>query len=68
MANKAAQSEGKSWFGSKLNWVGILQIVIAIAAQISEGSFSPDVKAVALFAAGVATLVIRTWFTSQPIK
>jgi len=40
----------------------------AIATQVAEWSFSPDVKAVALFAAGVATLVIRTWFTSQPIK
>lgn len=60
----------KHWWQSKLVWLGILETVIGIATFLSdwlrESDYSP--ASVALLVAGIATVILRVWFTNQAIR
>ncbi len=59
----------KRWYTSKLVWLGIIQFVMGVAMQVAEfietADFSPT--AIAAIVLGVLTVVLRVWFTSEPV-
>ncbi len=55
----------KSAFISKINWAGILAIVAG--AGVLTDQLSPEVGAIVGAAAGIATILLRTFFPTQPI-
>jgi hypothetical protein len=59
---------GKQWYESKVVWVNVVATVAAVVAILTEGSLLPP-EAVPYVAAFVAILnvVLRVWFTDQPI-
>lgn len=60
---------GKKWYRSKLNWLGIGASLVAVGDFItSYDTGTWDFKTVALFITGVATVIIRTYFTATTIK
>lgn len=59
----------KRWWQSKINWAGILSIVVAVANTISfHEDVSPDWRDVFLLVSGIATLIMRTYFTTKEIS
>jgi len=61
--------ETKRWFESKLVGIGILQSVIGIAGLLATffaaGTFSAE--SFMLLLAGIATVIMRVWFTESTI-
>ncbi len=60
----------KNPFMSKMVWLGILQIAVAVADYVAafEGFDSEfGWKSIALFASGLATIILR-WLSAQPIS
>lgn len=61
--------ETKSFFASKMNWLGIAAVATAIGDFVSSYETNTwDWKTVTLFATGILTIIIRTWFTATAIK
>lgn len=61
--------ENKSFLASKLNWLGIAAVGTAVIDFIAKYDDSTwDWKTIALFGVGLATVVIRTYFTASAIK
>jgi hypothetical protein len=62
--------ETKPWYESKLTWLGILQVGIAFGTLLSEfltkGIYDP--ASITLLVTGLLTIIIRVFFTSQPIQ
>lgn len=61
----------KKWFESKTVWLGILTTLSGVALLAAE--FVADGKLASLegwllFSSGVAGVVIRIWFTNEPIE
>lgn len=66
---KTNMDNTKNFFASKLNWLGIAMVLTAIGDYVSKYEANTwDWKTVSLFATGLLTIVIRTWFTSTTIK
>ncbi len=61
-----ATKRSKGFFASKLNWTGILIALIAIA-QIADRLPEP-VGSWLIAAGGIATVLLRTFFTHAPVK
>lgn len=63
------ENDAKNWWESKLVWLGVLETVAGVATFLADWlrneDFSP--ASVALLVAGVATVIIRVWFTEKPI-
>lgn len=56
----------KSVYKSKLNWLGVAQIVLAAASTVGASDDAPeDWRSWALLISGVLTILIRTFFTDQ---
>jgi len=60
----------KSWFQSKLVWLGILQTVIGVLGIVADflgaGNYTP--QAVTILVMGALTVGLRIWFTDTPIS
>lgn len=60
----------KKWYESKLVWLGVLQTVIGVAdvlrGLLERGELSGP-TGVLLAVSGVATVIIRVWFTDAAI-
>lgn len=60
----------KYWWESKLVWLGILETIIGVATFLAdwlrESDYSP--ASVALLVAGIATVILRVWFTDRAIQ
>lgn len=68
MIERTTLVQAKPWFKSKLNWLGIAQLVVGAAELISttplfEGS---EVAGTASMIAGVLTIALRT-VTKRPV-
>jgi hypothetical protein len=63
------EDTGKLWYKSKLVWLGILQVVVAVLMSLAnllhQETISP--ADISLFLAGVVTIIIRIVFTAEPI-
>ena len=58
----------KNFFASKLNWTGIMLVLIALIPFIDNYDFSTmTVKDYITFALGLAVVVMRTYFTNTKI-
>lgn len=62
--------EPKNWYESKLVWMSIITTLIGALGVVQEiiAKGPVDVNAVILIASGILGVVLRVWFTSQPIK
>jgi hypothetical protein len=60
----------KSWYTSKLFWLGVINFMIGSLALVGEflskSDFSP--LAVTTLATGVLVVVLRVWFTDTKIS
>ena len=62
---------GKSLFGSKLTWVGVVTALVSAAQTLQGSEFiqqHPQAVAWAGVVVGVGTALLRVFGTSQPIK
>lgn len=58
----------KNFFESKLNWTGIMLVLIALIPFIDNYDFSTmTIKDWITFGLGLAVVVMRTWFTNTKI-
>lgn len=59
----------KSWYQSKLVWLGVIQTLIGslglVATYLADGVYTPE-KFV-LLASGILTVILRVWFTDSPV-
>lgn len=55
----------KTFFGSKLNWLGIFTFLAGIGAVADK--LPPTALPWITVVVGFATVILRTFFTSQPI-
>ena len=60
----------KSWFQSKMVWLGIVQTAIAILSLVAEFLTHNDFSsaAVVMLFSGALTIVLRIWFTNTGIN
>lgn len=60
----------KSWYLSKIVWLGIIQTLIGglgvLGEFLQKGDYSPF--ALTILATGILTVVLRVWFTTESIK
>jgi hypothetical protein len=60
----------KTWYQSKLVWLGVIQFLIGCLGLVGEflnkGDSSPF--AVTVLLTGVLTIVMRIWFTDTSIQ
>jgi hypothetical protein len=56
----------KGFFASKLNWLGIIQVLIGTLEMVPEQDFN-DPSAWTFVATGVLTLILRTFFTETKV-
>lgn len=58
----------KHFFKSKINWTGIILILVAILPIIQSQDFSGmGTKDWITFGIGILIVILRTWFTSTKI-
>jgi hypothetical protein len=58
----------KSFFRSKINWTAIILILTSILPLIDETNFGEmTTKGWITFAIGIVIIILRTYFTSQPV-
>lgn len=58
----------KSFLLSKINWAGLLLVLIGLEDFITKFDFADiTLKGWVTFGIGVAVIIIRTYFTSRPI-
>jgi len=62
------QGETKGIIASKLNWVGVVAVLIALQDKITGVGLSEGAETILVAALGVAVVVLRTWFTSTSIS
>lgn len=59
----------KNFFASKLNWMGIAAVLVALYDYLTATETNSwDWKTAVLFGLGAGTIIIRTWFTATAIK
>ena len=60
----------KEWYQSKTVWLGVITTLIGalqlVAQFLGTGVFTPE--AFTLLAVGVLGVILRVWFTDQPIR
>ena len=57
----------KRWYHSRLVWLGIVQLLLAIIEILTESTlFTPQIISYMLMIAGVLTVVLR-WLTTDPL-
>jgi hypothetical protein len=55
----------KSPLASKLNWLGLLTLIVGLFPKVQD--MIPDnLKPYAVAAVGIVTIILRTFFTSAP--
>ncbi len=59
--------ETKSLLSSKLNWLGLFTAVMPFISPLMD-AIPPQYKPFAVAAVGIGTIVLRTFFTSQPVS
>ena len=63
----------KKFFASKLNWLGVVAVLTAMAEVITEAVINQDFSVIvtpkdwAMFGIGVLVIIVRTWFTKKEI-
>ncbi len=58
----------KAWFESKTVWVNIIAMLVMVLDLASRQPFIPaQYVPVLVFVIGVLNVVLRVWFTEQPI-
>jgi len=62
--------DGKPWYKSKLVLVGILQTVIGSLSLLADllGKAQITPQDATLLSVGILTVILRIWFTNQPIQ
>jgi len=56
------------FFKSKINWVGILTVLIGTLSSLQALQLSPEVMGYVMVAIGVLTTILRTFFSvSLPV-
>ncbi len=59
----------KNFFRSKINWAAVILILQALLPLLEKQDFAAmTVRDWLIFAIGVAIIILRTYFTSVPIK
>lgn len=53
----------KTFFKSKLNWVGIITATIGFLGLATQLDLSPETMKVIMLITGILTVVLRTFFT-----
>ena len=56
----------KTFFKSKINWIAIALIIASIMSMIQDADFA-SIKGWITFGLGVVLIIVRTYFTSQPV-
>lgn len=61
--------ETKAAWWSKLNWLGLLTVAIGIIQLVADSDITPaDVDKFLLIVIGSLTIILRTFFTVNPVK
>lgn len=58
----------KSFFTSKLNWVGIITATIGFLGLATQLDLSTETMKGVMLATGVLTVILRTFFTDTRIR
>jgi len=58
---------GKKWYQSKTVWLNILTLALGLATVIAKILPAPTGFAITAIVIPVLNLVLRIWFTGQPI-
>lgn len=60
----------KNWFESKQVWLGIILTILGIATYFADPTHAVTATLTSLSMAviGIAQVVLRIWFTSEPIS
>jgi flagellar motor component MotA len=53
-----------SFFKSKINWVGIITVLIGTLTSMQSLNLSPETMGYIMMATGILTTVLRTFFSS----
>lgn len=57
----------KHYTKSKINWVGIITALIGVLGLTSSLDLSTDVMKIILFVSGTLTVILRTFFSGEPL-
>jgi len=61
--------ETKTWYQSKLVWIGALQLAAGgLDSLMKVDDIPPDVYKWLLMLSGLVTVIMRTWFTTKKIE
>ncbi len=61
--------KNKFFFTSKINWVAIILILTSVLPLIDETNFGEmNAKSWITFVIGIIIIILRTYFTSEPVK
>ena len=56
----------KSFFSSKLNWLGVIQVLMG-SLELASNIQHPSYQGIINLVIGILTIILRTFFTSKPI-
>lgn len=65
--NPRVTVNAKAWFTSKLNWLGIVQIVIGVLDLVKTNVLESEQAAWGAVVSGTVTIILRTFFTFRPV-
>jgi hypothetical protein len=60
----------KPWYQSKVVWLNVITTVIAVLSLFGTETLSfmtPQVTELVLFSVAVLNVLLRVWFTSEPV-
>ncbi len=57
----------KSFLASKINWLGIVLVLLSIQKMMAEADLT-SVRSWVIFGIGVLIVIIRTFFTDTAVK
>ena len=58
----------KHYTKSKINWVGIITALIGVLGLTSQLDLSTEAMKIILFVSGTLTVVLRTFFSGEPLS
>ena len=60
----------KKWYQSKMVWLGIITTLIGALSLVSDLLNKPTVSPqdIILLLSGILGIVLRVWFTTQPVS
>jgi hypothetical protein len=63
-------TDPKPWYQSKALWLGVVLTVVGTSSYFSTPEHTPTLNLASISEAvgGIATVILRVWFTSAPVQ